>query len=59
MISVPEKGLLGKKFKRQMLTSIQKTTLVRTNSYETVEEVERVKRKTKVEVELEESWRFL
>ena len=52
MPSIAKKRLLRKKFKKHMLTSIQKSISVQTSGSVFVERVERVRRTTKFELEL-------
>ena len=50
--SIEEKRLLRKKFKKHMLTSVQRSVLVQTTGSVFVARVESVRRKTKFELEL-------
>ena len=52
MPSIAKKRLLRKKFKKHMLTSVQRSISVQTTGSVFVERVESVRRKTKFELEL-------
>ena len=52
MPSIAKKRLLRKKFKKHMLTSVQRSILVQTTGSVFVETVESVRRETKFELEL-------
>ena len=52
MPSIAKKRLLRKKFKKHMLTSVQRSISVQTTGSVYVERVESVRRKTKIELEL-------